>query len=247
MKKLLVFLSFVVFFSCQKKELHILISKDYENMIHNWLQQADENIITHEFYSLPIDSLEHYLNKADGMVLGGGEDVNPKLYDKPDYDSLCEDYDNYRDSIEVLMIQFAMDNKIPIFGICRGQQLLNVVNGGTLIPDIPTFKTKSLLNHRIKTTYAHRVIAVSDSWLANSFYVDTFDVNSRHHQAVDKLAPGFVVAAFAPDSVIESIILADSLRHPFAAAVQWHPEGLTDTLSFNIARYFINQVKESKN
>jgi putative glutamine amidotransferase len=164
------------------------------------------------------------------------------VYNKPEYDSICEGYDNFRDSIELLMIQYAMKNKTPIFGICRGLQILNVGNGGTLIPDIPTFYPESTLKHRIKTEYAHVAIANDDSWLDTQFHISEFQVNSRHHQSIDSIAPGFKVAAFAPDGVIESIQWTDTTTHPFAVAVQWHPEALNDTLSLQIATLFLQKV-----
>jgi gamma-glutamyl-gamma-aminobutyrate hydrolase PuuD len=243
MQKYLLILITAVFVSCQQpKKTFILISKDYNSRIQQWLQNADPAIETRQFYGIPNDSLEYFLTRADGMVLGGGEDVNPLIYNKPEYDSICEGYDNYRDSIELLMIRYAMKNKTPIFGICRGLQILNVGNGGTLIPDIPTFYPKSRLNHRIKTEYAHSATAINGSWLSNQFRVSEFQVNSRHHQSIDSVAPGFKVAAYAPDGVVESIQWADSITHPFAIAVQWHPEGLNDTLSVQIAKFFLKKV-----
>jgi gamma-glutamyl-gamma-aminobutyrate hydrolase PuuD len=77
------------------------------------------------------------------------------------------------------MIAYAMQNKVLIFGICRGQQKLNVANGETLIPDILTYKPDSKLNHRIKTTDAHITVAIQNKWLNTYLNIDTFGVNSR--------------------------------------------------------------------
>jgi gamma-glutamyl-gamma-aminobutyrate hydrolase PuuD len=243
MQKYFVILFAAILVGCQHSEkTFILISKDYDARIETWLKKANPTIETRQFYGIPLDSMNYFLQQADGMVLGGGEDVNPLIYNKPEYDTLCEGYDNYRDSIELLMIRYSMKNKTPIFGICRGQQILNVGNGGTLIPDIPTFYPESALNHRIKTEYAHAAIANVDSWLAIQFHVSEFQVNSRHHQSIDSIAPGFKISAYAPDGVIESIQWADSTTHPFAVAVQWHPEALNDTLSMKIAQLFLKKV-----
>ncbi|MFA6400194.1 MAG: gamma-glutamyl-gamma-aminobutyrate hydrolase family protein [Salinivirgaceae bacterium] len=243
MTKYLFIVGAFIFISCQQpQKTFILISKDYNSNIQQWLTKADPKIETRIFYDIPSDSMEYFLTIANGMVLGGGEDVNPLVYNKPEYDSICEGYDNYRDSIELLMIHFAMKNKTPIFGICRGLQILNAGNGGTLIPDIPTFYPQSQLNHRIKTEYAHASIATKDGWLTTHFNVSEFQVNSRHHQSIDSIAPGFKVAAHAPDGVIESIQWTDSTTHPFAVGVQWHPEALNDSLSMQIANLFLQKV-----
>ena len=230
--------------SCQTntKSL-ILISKDNKSHIECWLKNIDNDITTRVFYTIQLDSMDYYLNIANGIVIGGGEDINPELYNYPDNDNLCETPDNYRDSIENLMIKFAMDSKVPILGICRGNQIMNAVNGGTLIPDIPTFYPNSNIKHRGKTNRDHYIIPQSNSWIENELKYDTIWVNSRHHQSINKIAPQFKVAAYSPDSVIESIEINDKSLHPFAIGVQWHPEGLNDSISYQIGKLFINSLK----
>lgn len=234
--------------SCQanKKPL-ILISKDNKSRIESWLKNIDNNITTRVFYTIPLDSMDYYLHHANGIVIGGGEDINPELYDYPDNDNLCETPDNYRDSIENLMIKFAMDSKVPLLGICRGNQIMNAVNGGTLIPDIPTFYPNSNIKHRGKTSRDHFIIAQSNSWIEKELKYDTIWVNSRHHQAVGEISPQFKVAAYSPDSVIESIEIKDKSLHPFAIGVQWHPEGLNDSISYQIGKLFISSLKSCAN
>ncbi len=230
-------------FSCQKKDnALILISKDSHARIEHWLKNIEPSIKTRVFYNIPKDSLQLFLEKAKGFVLGGGEDVNPELYHQPEYDTICEPPDNYRDSIELLMINFAMNNKIPILGICRGNQILNVANGGTLIPDIPTFIPKDSIQHRSDSDSAHIILPVQNSWIETELTYQTIWVNSHHHQAIGKLAPNFTIAAFAPDSIIESIEIKDKNSHPFAIGIQWHPESLHDHLSKQIGKLFIKYI-----
>ena len=229
----------IVSCTSQQKPL-ILISKDGKERIEIWLKNIDSNIETKVFYSIPTDSMNYYLHKAEGIVISGGEDVNPKLYDKPSYVSLCDLPDDFRDSIEIIMIKFAIDNKIPLLGICRGVQIMNVVNGGTLIPDIPTFYPNSNINHRSKINRAHFVIPEPNSWIENNLTYDTIWVNSRHHQSVDIIAPQFKVSAYSPDSVVESIEI--KTQHPFAIGVQWHPESLEDEISHQIGALFLNSI-----
>ena len=239
--KLIILTIIVSLVSCQTntKPL-ILISKDYNKNIEDWLKNIDSNITTKVFYTIPLDSMDYYLHNTKGIIIGGGEDINPKLYNYSDNDNLCETPDNYRDSIENLMIKFAMNSKIPLLGICRGNQIMNAVNGGTLIPDIPTFYPNSNIKHRGKTSKDHFIIPQSNSWIEKELNYDTIWVNSRHHQAVDKIAPQFMVSAYSPDSVIESIEVIDKRLHPFAIGIQWHPEGLNDSISYQIGKIFIS-------
>ena len=244
-KILLLALIFISLFSCQKEndKMLILISKDSHANIEQWLKAIDPDISTKVFYDIPRDSMSFFLKKANGIIIGGGEDVNPLLYNKPEYISVCEAPDNFRDSIEVLMIEYAMRKKIPLLGICRGNQIMNVVNGGTLIPDIPSFVPESNILHRFKNDSAHYIIPVANSWIENSLNYDSIWVNSHHHQAVGKISPQFMVSAYAPDSVIESIEIKDKNAHPFAVGVQWHPESLDDNLSEQIGKLFLEELK----
>lgn len=237
-------LTLIVLFSCQKKGTTlVLISKDSHSNIEHWLKGLDSEISTRVFYDLPRDSMQFFLEKANGIILGGGEDVNPLQYHKPEYDTICETPDNFRDSIETLMIDYALLNKVPLLGICRGQQIMNVVGGGTLIPDIPSFIANSEIAHRFKNDSAHIIIPVKDSWIEKMLTYNTIWVNSHHHQSVDKIAPNFIVSAYAEDSVIESIEINDPSIHPFAIAVQWHPESLNDELSNQIGVLFISKIQ----
>ena len=129
-----------------------------------------------------------------------------------------------------------------MIGICRGQQIINAVNGGTLIPDLPARNPESPIGHRSTSDSAHVIIPVEGSWMNKRFPVTTYWVNSRHHQAVDQLAHGFVTAAFAPDGVIESIELDEGHRHPFVICVQWHPENLRDEVATEFGMRFLRAI-----
>ena len=233
----------LIFTGCidQKTDL-ILISKDSGHRIEKWLSSVDPGFEIREFYFIPPDSMEYYLARADGIIIGGGEDVNPALYGKPEFLVDCGKVDDFRDSIESVLIQFALSNDIPLLGICRGQQIINVVAGGTLIPDLPTYKPGPII-HRNESDSAHTIYAEAGSWLTGLIGQDTVWVNSRHHQAVDEVSQKFRIAAYAPDGVIESIEIRHEEHHPFAKAVQWHPESLYDSLSYSIGRLFLSSIK----
>ena len=219
----------------------VLVSKDYNGHIESWMYSLNSEITIKICYGLSNDSVDYYLNNADAIIIGGGRDVNPRLYNKPEYTEVCGEFDNYRDSLEIKMIHYAANKKIPILGICRGQQIINVVHGGTLIPDIPTFINSSL-THRSKEDSAHIIIPVEGSWISEYFKQDTFWVNSRHHQSIDILANSFEVAAYSPDSVIEAVFIKDKSIHPFTMAVQFHPESLRDSLSNQIGIMLLNSI-----
>jgi putative glutamine amidotransferase len=225
-----------------EKETLILVSKDNHSNIEKWLHKVNSTLNIREFYTVPKDSMDIYLSKADAIVLGGGEDVNPAMYGHKEYLTACEEMDLFRDSIEQVLIKYAFAHKMPLLGICRGQQILNAATGGTLIPDIPTY-IHSNINHRVVPDSAHLVLFPDKSWVKILLKSDSLWVNSHHHQCVDRVAPGFEVAATAPDGVIESIRYSDTLQQPFIAGVQWHPEGLLDEPSMKIARLFLSYCK----
>jgi putative glutamine amidotransferase len=171
-------------------------------------------------------TLDHYAQWLDGLVLHGGADVSPLSYGEQ---PLQEKWagDKIRDEYELdLVAAFERQGK-PVFGVCRGLQLINVAYGGTLYQDIAT-QIPHALTHRDATTYDnnfHGVEIAPGSRLASLYPRGSrVKVNSIHHQAIKALAPGFAVEAVSPDDgIIEAIRRTDAAR-PYLAAVQWHPE-----------------------
>ena len=140
-----------------------------------------------------------------------------------------------------------MTNKVPLFGICRGEQITNVSQGGSLIIDIPSDVGTEVLHRGTDSTKAYHAINVVKGSMLDSICLGKTDtVRSSHHQAVENLAPGFMAAAYSPDSVIEAIELIDKSQHPFVLGVQWHPEkmGYDNVLSGCFAEAFLNAVKK---
>jgi putative glutamine amidotransferase len=158
----------------------------------------------------PIESL-------DGLVLAGGTDINPARYGQqpaPETDSP----DEQRDEVETRLLQDALAQGIPVLAICRGMQLFNVVNGGTLIQHLPAGGPHQL---KQRDAVAHTVRVAPGTRLASILGQGDQGVNSRHHQAVDRPGTGLIVSAIAPDGVIEAL---EKPGDSFAIAVQWHPE-----------------------
>ncbi|MES2632554.1 MAG: type 1 glutamine amidotransferase [Pseudomonadota bacterium] len=171
-------------------------------------------------------TLDHYAQWLDGLMLHGGADVSPLSYGEQPLQEKWSG-DKIRDEYEIdLVAAFERAGK-PVFGVCRGLQLLNVAFGGTLYQDIAT-QLPDALTHRDATTYDnnfHTVDIMRDSRLGQ-LYPDLtrVKVNSIHHQAIKDLASGFVVEAVShEDGMVEAIRRSDAGK-PYIAAVQWHPE-----------------------
>lgn len=172
-----------------------------------------------------LERVERYLDLIDGLVVTGGAfDVPPELYGDTNVHETVQTK-NRRTAFEFAMARGCVERNIPILGICGGQQLLNVVLGGTLIQHIPD-SVKDALAHEQpnpRTEPGHSVTVTEGTLLHRIVGTAQFAVNSAHHQAVAMPAPGMLVDAVAEDGVIEGIELPTD-RHPFCLGVQWHPE-----------------------
>lgn len=173
---------------------------------------------------LDLSRLSAAFERLDGLILSGGADVHPSSFGRADQGMLWR-VDEARDAAELSLARRALAGKTPTLAICRGVQVLNVAAGGTLIHDIPT-QTKSALAHssvagRPLPKIAHAVNVEPDSRLATLIGGGRVGVNSAHHQAADAVGDSLIIAARAPDGIIEALELDD---HPFCIGVQWHPE-----------------------
>lgn len=182
------------------------------------------------------ESPRKILDEIDGVLLTGGGDVDPVLYGE-ERDPTVEDAEPGRDEFEIDLVRRAMSADVPILGICRGSQVLNVAAGGTLVQDIPS-AVRSELPHSItepKDTVAH-VVTVSPGSRLRAALGPTIDaantcrVNSRHHQSVGRLGTGLVSSAVAADGVVEGIEREDGA---YCLGVQWHPENFWRTGEFS--------------
>ena len=161
------------------------------------------------------------LDSLDGVLLPGGIDVDPVFYGEAP-DPLLEETDASLDQFEFRVLDHARRNHLPVLGICRGHQIINVYYGGSLIQDIPS-QHKSIVTvvHRAKPNASHFVTVEADSMLHSLLQTDRIEVNSRHHQAVKRLADGFVITARSEDGIIEALEHKGAV---FIVGVQFHPE-----------------------
>jgi putative glutamine amidotransferase len=178
------------------------------------------------------DALPDVLDLCAGVLLTGGADVDPSHYgDSARHPTLS--LDPARDAFELELARAAMARGLPLLAICRGVQLLNVAAGGTLFQDLPS-QHPTAINHRVKeptNQKVHPVTVAPHSRLSELLgSADReISVNSRHHQAVKQVAPGFAVVATAPDGVVEGI---ERPGPTFCVGVQWHPENFWRTGEF---------------
>jgi putative glutamine amidotransferase len=168
--------------------------------------------------------------RVDGLLFPGGVDVDPAYYGAERHPRLGR-VDGPLDQAELVLARWALADHCPVLAICRGIQLINVATGGTLYQDIPTQLPHAFPHACSAPTYpreyrAHTVHIEPGSRTAVAMGTVVCKTNSRHHQAVKDVAPGFVVTAQAPDGVIEGI---EHEEAPFIVGVQWHPESLAAT------------------
>lgn len=172
-------------------------------------------------------TLREIYTRLDGVLLPGGGDVAPEQY-QAELHPRMGGVDRERDRVELMLARWATDDAMPFFGICRGAQVVNVARGGTLYRDVG--EHPGALTHSYSPQFAlrpHEVKIEEDSTLARVMGQPILAVNSLHHQTCRELGLGLRAVAFAPDGHIEAIELPHH-QHPFALAVQWHPESLPD-------------------
>jgi putative glutamine amidotransferase len=179
-------------------------------------------------YILPVLAPEDagaLLEGMAGLVLTGGEDVDPARYGAPPHPALGDVHDG-RDAFEIALVHAARERKLPTLAICRGVQVLNVALGGTLVQDLPS-EWPGVLPHEggaDRSARVHDVRVVAGSRLAEALGATGLATNSFHHQAVSRLGDGLRAVAHAPDGVIEGV--AGTSEAWWVVGVQWHPEEL---------------------
>ena len=187
--------------------------------------------------------IESLLARLDGIILTGSRsNVHPSLYHGPAHAEGTPE-DEKRDGMTMRLIRAAVARGVPILAICRGFQEMNVALGGSLhqrlqdLPDRMDHSTPLHPNPRVRTGKAHAIRLVPGTWLHRIAGATTVAVNSLHNQGIDRLAPGLVAEAAAPDGTIEAVRWSGG---GFAAGVQWHPEYdfATDALSRGIFEAF---------
>lgn len=191
-------------------------------------------------------TLRGIYDRVDAVLLPGGPDIDPSYYGEERHPTTRVDAP--RDAIEVPLVRWAYEDDRPLFGICRGHQVINVALGGTLIQDIPTQIEADTMEHALangkpRDTRLHEVEVAPQSRLASIMGNTRVAVNSLHHQAVGIPAPSMQVTAYSPDGLVEATEVPDKR---FILSVQWHPEDLCrdDEAMQSLFREFVEAARE---
>ena len=214
-----------------------------------WLRKLDSSIVYYDLYHIPLDSALAILQHCDGLIVSGGPDVDPSRYNQIEDTTLCETIDYKRDSLEYALLDLALSQNMPILGICRGEQIINVYMGGSLFPDIPTAKPNNI-GHRFNNfdSSHHSINILNNSLLSEIAQHNDGVVNSSHHQAVDRLAKNLVILARTNDSIVEAITWKNPDNKGFLLGVQWHPEWLKidNPFSGKIGYRYLKEARKYK-
>ncbi len=203
------------------------------------VQSAGGAVVTLDF-PLNRAELDQILPTLDGLILAGGPDVHPKYFGE-EIDPHCGEIDDERDGLEMYLMDWAMKADIPVLGVCRGMQVINIALGGDIYQDIvhPLGLTHRQMDG---VRYFHDAIFQGELVLSGLAGSARYPVNSYHHQALRRMADGLTVTAVAPDGVIEAF---ERPASRFVMGVQWHPESSydADSLSRKIFAAFLKACR----
>lgn len=167
-------------------------------------------------------SIDSLLEMSDGLMLTGGEDIDPSRYGQKPHPKL-ETVNHQRDEMEFAVLERALALELPVLAVCRGFQVLNVFFGGTLYQDLPSQKPGGVIHEQdapINERW-HGATVEPDSRVAELFQATEFQINSFHHQGVDRLGDGLRAVGWAEDGLVEVV---EASEYPWVIGVQWHPE-----------------------
>jgi putative glutamine amidotransferase len=217
----------------------------YENY-ERWILSSPGTRVIRLSYK---DPANNDIGRCDGLLLTGGQDVHPKFYKKPEYlqYSNVNDIDEKRDEFELQMLDKAMENQLPVLGICRGLQVCNVYLGGTLVPDLPSSGKQEHSAFRQGEDRYHPITVHDETALKNIIGARAGEINSAHHQSAATIAPELMANAISPDGVVEGLERKNPEGKPYLLLVQWHPERMNDqqsAFSNNIRESFLDAVRK---
>ncbi|MFB2835119.1 gamma-glutamyl-gamma-aminobutyrate hydrolase family protein [Floridanema evergladense] len=187
-------------------------------------------------------NLNSILEWVDGIIFSGGGDLDPATYNGGEHPEIYN-VNRERDRFELSLAKYALETDIPILGICRGLEVLVVASGGKLIPHLPDVFGEKVIHRQTQSCpVEHSINIIPGTHLAKIIGAGETTVFSWHHQAARNIPKGWRLAATAADGVIEAL---EHEEHPWAFAIQWHPEmSLNDKRQQRIFRAFINTAQQ---
>lgn len=221
----------------------ITVCENNFNLYLKWLEHFNAEYVIIDYRES--DAMDNF-GKVSGLILSGGVDIYPELYNDWETKEDTGKYNTKRDGFEYKLLEQAIDNNIPVLGICRGCQFINVYFKGSLIYDIPTIRKVDHSKLEKNTMRTHNVNIISETLLYNCVQQSKGEVNSSHHQSVDRLGEGLIISAKADDGIVEAIEYAEKVNKSFLMGIQWHPERFSDfdnIYSKNIFEAFRDSMK----
>jgi putative glutamine amidotransferase len=215
-------------------------NEDKYDQYVRWIQSVDPEVATVRLSHAT--ERDRRPQRLDGLLLTGGGDVDPTLYGSPDPSTASKGVNRKRDEFEFGLIQQALEDELPILGVCRGMQVMNVALGGTLHVDL---ESRGYRNHAGAegTPVRHTIEIEANSLLSGLSGGLKQEVNSFHHQAVEGLGKGLMAVAHSTDGVVEAAEWSLKEGMPFLLLVQWHPERMDgDVFSTNLAKIFLREI-----
>jgi putative glutamine amidotransferase len=212
----------------------------------DWLKSGSDDI---EIVALSAkDNNLDELNRCDALVLSGGIDVHPSYYGATgQYEGAPDKFHQARDEFEMSAYHAAQEKQMPVLGICRGMQLINVIHKGTMIQNLGELNA----THKGEPDKSHDVNVETGTLLFDIVGDKRTAINSAHHQAIGKIGEGLKVNALSDEGIAEGIERADPLGKPFLLAIQWHPERMfrfnleNSPASRGLRERFLQEAKKS--
>lgn len=190
----------------------------------DWLNSFDQKM---DLVTLSVETGVTAINEYDGIVVTGGDDVDP-LFSKAEPVELVQEVNRERDQFEFILLEKAFRNRTPVLGICRGMQVINVHLGGTLIADLWHDGFRKHETKSDEPEVRHTVSIKNGTELQSIVKIPNGEINSYHHQGIKILAETLLPTSLSDDGVIESIEWKEKNDRSFLLAVQWHPERMHD-------------------
>lgn len=215
---------------------------DTYDAYESWLRSVEPTLTCQR---LSYESMKpETLGTLDGLLLTGGGDVDPRYYHQVDRAHYAKNVHAERDAFEFDLIDHALDINLPILGVCRGMQVMNVYLGGSLVLDLVASRFDNHAGKDDEPLYHSVGIHHEHSLLHTLTQKNEVVVNSFHHQAIDRVGRGLMISALSHDGVVEAAEWAIKDSMPFLLLVQWHPERIPeDELSQKIALMFLRECR----